>query len=176
MKKPLHSNNDFYDGNDEEHDPVEYNDFVTKVSKGFLIALAALAIAVIIVALTSSRAKAQEVEYTKDSVSMMRITSDQAIGYIAHEMRISQREYKQAWICTLSGSALMISGLSMNDNFHDNDPHLATGNPFKPLCIGIGGALNIIGLILHIDSRSHLTKAGRIYLTPQGSLLIKIGK
>lgn len=175
MKKPLHSNNEFYDG-DHEHDPVEYNSFVSKLSYGFLIALIILAVAAIIVAVTSPGAKAQVIEHPKDSVSMMYISTEQAVGYVAHEMRISQREYKQAWMCNLSGSVLMITGFVMNENFSDNDPHTATANPFKPICIGIGGALNVIGLILHIDSRSHLTKAGRIYLTPQGSLLLKIGK
>lgn len=140
----------------------------TKTSKAFI----KIAIILIVFILTlCSKASAQE----SDSVSMMMITSEQAIGFITKNLRISHNEFKAGWIVSASGSALLIASALIPATTHGADPRDIRQSDIKPMAAMFGVLSIAAGAIIMIDSHAKIGNCGRVYITPVG-LVLKMSK
>jgi len=109
--------------------------------------------------------------WAKPAGAQARDSSDKAILYMSSQIRLSDREWKQGLAFGAGGSLAIIGGCLMKDERHPGDMREPKQNLFKPALIGFGGIACVIAIILEIDSRSQLGKAGRIRAGKDGLII-----
>lgn len=85
-----------------------------------------------------------------------------AIIHMRTELDASHREFRTGTIVTLAGFAVSFVGAVLpSSKITSSGGVIPSDNTMRPILLGVGAGLSIIGTIFMIDSHKHIGRAGK---------------